>query len=284
MHENGLVEFLFENILLPDSTTNEPTSHGFITYQIQPNPDISDFTTINNFAGIFFDFNDPIITNTVTNTMVTSFDNDEDGVFVWEDCDDMNAAVNMNMEEIPYDGIDNDCNELTLDDDFDEDGYGIADDCDDDNASINPGIMEIPYDGIDNDCNELTLDDDLDEDGFSLSEDCDDMNGSINPDAIEIPDNGIDEDCDGEDLVTSILVLEDASIQIFPNPTSDKISIQQENINEGYYYLHTSTGKIIQYAKLLDQQTINLKEYPSGLYFLTFYTDKGMLTQKLIKQ
>ena len=173
---------------------------------------------------------------------------------------------------------------MTLDDDFDEDGYGIADDCDDDNASINPGIMEIPYDGIDNDCNELTLDDDLDEDGFSLSEDCDDMNGSINPDAIEIPDNGIDEDCDGEDLVTSILVLEDASIQIFPNPTSDKISIQQENINEGYYYLHTSTGKIIQYAKLLDQQTINLKEYPSGLYFLTFYTDKGMLTQKLIKQ
>jgi hypothetical protein len=30
------MEFKFENILLPDSNTNEPLSHGFVRYRIQP--------------------------------------------------------------------------------------------------------------------------------------------------------------------------------------------------------------------------------------------------------
>ncbi|MBK7853915.1 MAG: hypothetical protein IPJ79_02535 [Bacteroidetes bacterium] len=33
---NRNMEFLFENILLPDSNINEPQSHGFVTYRIKP--------------------------------------------------------------------------------------------------------------------------------------------------------------------------------------------------------------------------------------------------------
>ena len=59
------MEFKFENILLPDSNTNEPLSHGFVRYRIQPKTNLSAGDTIPNFAAIFFDFNEPVITNTV---------------------------------------------------------------------------------------------------------------------------------------------------------------------------------------------------------------------------
>lgn len=57
--------------------------------------------------------------------------------------------------EIPYNGIDDDCNPMTLDDDLDQDGFAVVDDCDDTNAAINPGAIEISNNGIDEDCNGL---------------------------------------------------------------------------------------------------------------------------------
>jgi len=73
------------------------------------------------------------------------------------DCDDNNVAVNPDQTEIPYNGLDDDCDELTLDDDLDGDGFGIVDDCDDENAEINPDIEEIPNNGIDEDCDGMDL-------------------------------------------------------------------------------------------------------------------------------
>lgn len=64
------VTFTFNNINLPDSNTNEPGSHGWITYRIKPNFGISSGTIISNTAYIYFDFNSPVITNTTFNTMV----------------------------------------------------------------------------------------------------------------------------------------------------------------------------------------------------------------------
>ena len=121
------------------------------------------------------------------------------------DCDDSNAAINPGTLEIPYNGIDDDCNPATPDDDLDGDGFVLAEECDDTNAAINPGAVEIPYNGIDDDCNPLTPDDDLDGDGFLLAEECDDTNAAINPDAVEICDDRIDNNCngliDGEDTL-----------------------------------------------------------------------------------
>lgn len=64
------MEFKFENILLPDSNTNEPLSHGFVRYRIQPKTTLNASDTIPNFAAIYFDFNDPIITNTAKTIIV----------------------------------------------------------------------------------------------------------------------------------------------------------------------------------------------------------------------
>lgn len=75
LSESGNAEFLFENILLPDSTTNEPRSHGFIKYRITPKEPIAENTPIHNIAHIFFDFNPPITTNTTLNTLVSEIVN-----------------------------------------------------------------------------------------------------------------------------------------------------------------------------------------------------------------
>ncbi len=67
---NGnVLELLFENILLPDSFVNEPASNGHVFFTINIKRGSPYGTIINNRAAIFFDYNEPIITNTVVNTI-----------------------------------------------------------------------------------------------------------------------------------------------------------------------------------------------------------------------
>lgn len=65
---DGKLVWTFNNIMLPDSTTNEPESHGHIVYRIKPIADKPLGTVFENTAYIYFDFNEPIITNTTVNT------------------------------------------------------------------------------------------------------------------------------------------------------------------------------------------------------------------------
>ena len=64
--------FHFENILLPDSHTNESGSNGFIKYSILPKANLHENTVITNKANIYFDFNPPVATNEVKNTLVSA--------------------------------------------------------------------------------------------------------------------------------------------------------------------------------------------------------------------
>jgi uncharacterized repeat protein (TIGR01451 family) len=64
----NVATFTFSNIMLPDSNANEPESHGFIQYSIKKKSGLGYGTVIDNSASIYFDFNEPIKTNTVTST------------------------------------------------------------------------------------------------------------------------------------------------------------------------------------------------------------------------
>ncbi len=66
--EGNKIIWTFENIDLPASIDDEAGSMGFIHYRIKTNSNIPLETIIENNCNIFFDFNEPILTNTATTT------------------------------------------------------------------------------------------------------------------------------------------------------------------------------------------------------------------------
>ena len=65
----AVCRWTFNDILLPDSTVNEPESHGFIRFKVSQRTGNAEGTVIENQAHIFFDFNAPIVTPLVYNTV-----------------------------------------------------------------------------------------------------------------------------------------------------------------------------------------------------------------------
>lgn len=145
-------------------------------------------------------------------------DADGDGVPAGEDCDDGNAEVVPGRGEVPYNGVDDDCDPATPDDDLDRDGHGVAADCDDGDDTIHPGAVER-CNQRDDDCNDA-IDDaaggqwfaDRDGDGHGDDDapvqsctggemlvaqggDCDDDSAGVHPGAEERCDQ-VDNDCD----------------------------------------------------------------------------------------
>lgn len=67
LKEDGQMVWTFENINLPDSSSNEADSHGYIFFKIKTQDDLSDGTVLENGANIFFDQQAAVATNTVQN-------------------------------------------------------------------------------------------------------------------------------------------------------------------------------------------------------------------------
>jgi len=59
-----VLKFTFNHINLPDSTTDESNSHGFVKFKIAPYDTLPMGSVIQNFADIYFDYNLPVRTNT----------------------------------------------------------------------------------------------------------------------------------------------------------------------------------------------------------------------------
>lgn len=66
----NVLTFTFNNILLPDSNTNEPASHGFVSFEINRMPGLPVGTVIQNRASNYFDFNPGVLTNSTSNMIV----------------------------------------------------------------------------------------------------------------------------------------------------------------------------------------------------------------------
>lgn len=69
LEDTGVLRFTFQNIQLPHEAVNAPASNGFVTFRVKQKFQNPIGSKIENRAGIYFDFNLPVITNTVHHTI-----------------------------------------------------------------------------------------------------------------------------------------------------------------------------------------------------------------------
>jgi len=69
INNNRALSFLYEDINLTDTVTNEPESHGFVKFGIKTAENLPLNTSVTNEASIYFDHNPPIVTNSTRNTI-----------------------------------------------------------------------------------------------------------------------------------------------------------------------------------------------------------------------
>lgn len=65
----GILTWVFNPVFLVDSATNEPASKGFVKFSVKKKSNLPVGSHISNRASIVFDYNAPILTNTVTDTV-----------------------------------------------------------------------------------------------------------------------------------------------------------------------------------------------------------------------
>lgn len=74
--EGNKLQWVFNDIKLPDSTTNLLRSIGFVSFRIKPKNTVVQNDVIKNKASIYFDYNLPIVTNsadvTIANDLLTA--------------------------------------------------------------------------------------------------------------------------------------------------------------------------------------------------------------------
>ena len=78
--KDNVITWTFNNIMLPDSTTNEPNSHGYISYAAFIKPGLAIGTKITNKAYIYFDYQLPIATKSTLNILTKLDDIEEPAI------------------------------------------------------------------------------------------------------------------------------------------------------------------------------------------------------------
>ncbi len=80
--------------------------------------------------------------------------------------------------------------------------------------------------------------------------------------------------------ITEVLSTQDG-VLLYPNPSSDVVNIKLNN-PEGFEkaLLYSLEGRVIQFTK---STTIDISSLASGVYIIEIYSDKGIVSKKLIK-
>ncbi len=102
----------FNNIMLPDSTTDYEGSMGYFQYRLKPLPNLPNGTQIENTAYIYFDYNATIITNTTLNNFditvktnntlpqashLSLYPNPSNGIFTFNESKNIKTVEVFNM-------------------------------------------------------------------------------------------------------------------------------------------------------------------------------------------
>jgi hypothetical protein len=72
------------------------------------------------------------------------------------------------------------------------------------------------------------------------------------------------------------------NVEIYPNPTSDKITIQSESTLNKIELYSVLGDKIQEYLALDKDMEIDMSNYQSGVYFVRVYTENGFSEKKVV--
>jgi len=107
-----------------------------------------------------------------------------------------------------------------------------------------------------------------------------------------VPDMVSEIVCDNYDfaksayLTTTIKEKEDAGIMLFPNPATNKFTLQINMIKDNYLLILSSAScKVLLTEQIQNPETeISTEFLPAGVYIVTLKSAKSIQTQKLIIQ
>jgi len=88
-----------------------------------------------------------------------------------------------------------------------------------------------------------------------------------------------------DDVVTGIEQIAPASIRLYPNPVQDVLKIESGEMKMDKVEICDLSGRIVEtnYISQPGTATINVSALPAGVYFVRMYTEKGIMTKKIIK-
>jgi uncharacterized repeat protein (TIGR01451 family) len=91
----GVLRFVFDGIVLPDSLSNVNASQGFVKYRIKTHKNLANGVEIRNRAAIYFDFNLPVITASTLHTI------GEPILQLWTNTDAPYAQEQASIQAVP---------------------------------------------------------------------------------------------------------------------------------------------------------------------------------------
>ncbi len=250
------LNYTFNNILLPDSTTNLVESNGFFQFFIKPHEDIPYGSTIENQAAIYFDFNDPIYTNTTFQTIRTPIFATSEHIDVCEGDEYEEMVITENTTFID--------STLTLDGLFLDFTYIDVIPTYQDTTQLEIAIGSI-FNGIEiNQDTAITM-------VLTSSSGCDSI--VVYNISVQLStDNWLEN-----------------SIELYPQPTDNLLylSWNYNQINPSQFTILSSDGKRVQQIEIENQHLstfeLRLDDLPTGVYWLQIHLADSTIHKKIIK-
>jgi len=84
-------------------------------------------------------------------------------------------------------------------------------------------------------------------------------------------------------MPTSVSEAEEARITLAPNPAVNAITLQS-TATVSRYEIYSITGKLLGFKENVDDTTINIADYPKGIYILKAYIGGKTIVEKFIKE
>lgn len=320
--DGNYVKFIFDNIFLPHEDANEAGSNGYITYKIKPKSNVVLGDVISGDASIFFDFNAPIITNTVTTTVVEFVDLAPEAI-----CQDMqveldetgsvlldaallgeNSTDDIGIESYEASPSSFNCSQIG----FQTVTLTVTDTAGNQNTcdsivevvdSISP-VVECPEENtvIITQGEIYVLPDYYLSGEINVTDNCttEFTNYTQDPDPDTELTAGVYEvnlqffdESNNESLCSFLLTVEEVlgvdendflkdNINIFPNPISNTLEIQLSS----QVFIENVEVITISGKKLFETNntSIDFSALQAGLYFLEIETSKGTITKKVFKK